>query len=101
MPVKRKIGTFIDYLNIIGSTIFIILFLIMLVGSVRFWNFVYPDTGQIELRLFWTAIIMSILTTGSQWIIGRMKSIADSFDLIIKARRLKKWRKMKRNPRKK
>jgi hypothetical protein len=77
----------VDFLNLFASAFLIILLIIVLVASLRFWTEHYTaavvNDVMLRDRLYSVAVMIAIITTIAQWIEGRTISIIQSARNLI------------------
>lgn len=78
---------FFDFLNIVGTSFFIVLLLVVLVNSLEYWsiNFTIQQINEVsfESKMYSLAIIIVIVTVFGEWLNGRIKSLINSINNLM------------------
>jgi len=83
---RQKINELLDRstesIYLFASFFMVFLLLIVLYFSFSYWTQNYPINNPIEDKMFYIAVGIAIVTSISQWIDGRIKSIIKSINIL-------------------
>lgn len=89
----KKTIVFLDVLYLFSSITLLIALLITLYYSIQYMTTTFPKTQELQPILFFTSLMITIITVHAQWIEGRMTAIVNTTHSL--KRRYKTWQKKK------
>lgn len=66
-----------DALFLFSSIFMLVMFVLLFLGSLKYWTANYPYGASIDAILFYISVFAAIATALSLWIEGRIKAIAN------------------------
>ena len=72
---NKILNKILDGLHFFSSCFFILILLIILIGSLSYWTEYFPYNAPFIDKAFYCAILIAITTSIAQWIEGRLRFI--------------------------